>query len=89
MYEAAVAGGPFHLLLHENLKVRAAAFEKLRPWTTVFEEPAEAVQAIDAFLRAKVTRERVMRPEGDDILTTLESIKAEKHKIPSKTIEFP
>ncbi len=89
LYEAALAGVPFHLLLHENLKVRAAALEKLRPWTTVFTDPEEAVQAIDTFLRAKVTREPVMRPEGDNILTTLESIKAEKYKIPPKTIEFP
>ena len=55
----------------------------------MFTDPEEAVKAIDAFLRANVTREPVMHPEGDDILTTLESIAAEKDKVPSKTIEFP
>ncbi len=89
LYEAALAGVPFHLLLHESFKVRRGALEKLRPWTTVFTDPEEAVQAIDAFLLAKVNRETVMHPEGDDILTTLESIRGEKHKVPSKTIEFP
>ena len=74
LYEAAVAGVPFHILLYAGFKVREAALERFRPWITVFEQPEEAVEAVDRFLRTEVERRPVLQPEGEDILATLEGL---------------
>lgn len=74
LYETAVAGVPFHLLLHAKFRFRPAALEPLRPWTTIFTQTQEAVQAVEQFLRGDVTRGQVLHPEGADILRTLEGL---------------
>ena len=74
LYEAATAGIPYLALLYAHHRHRATAVERLGPAAVVFTEPDEAARAVDAFVSAPTVAAPRLRPEGEEILTTLERL---------------
>ena len=69
LYETALAGVPFHALIHRGFAIRPSALEVFKPFLTVFEEPAEAVEAVRRYLRAPAVRWSLPRTGGGPLET--------------------
>lgn len=71
LYETALAGVPFHALVHRRFAMRPGALEIFKPFLTVFEETAEAVEAVRRYLRAPPVRWSLPRTGVAGLLETV------------------
>jgi hypothetical protein len=72
LYEAALAGVPFHLLCHRDLAMRPAGLAPFRKQTTVFDSNEEACAAVAKFLRDPApSRAALPVPPAGDVLSQL------------------
>lgn len=74
LYEAALAGVPFHQLVYRRLAMRSAALAKFADWLTCFDEPEEAAAAVQNYLRFPHRGKPFLQPEGEDFTTTLAAL---------------
>ncbi|MBI1952740.1 MAG: hypothetical protein HYS41_01285 [Candidatus Omnitrophica bacterium] len=76
LYETALAGVPFHLLLYRGLNLRPSALSVFQPALSRFETPEGAAQQVRSFLAQPRPRPLPFPPvENRPILKTLDSIR--------------
>lgn len=71
LYETALAGVPFHLLVHRRIVMRPAGLLPFKSCVTFFDHPQEAAVAVTNYLRSPHTGRPDLKLEGPDILDTL------------------
>jgi len=76
LYETALAGVPFHLLLSiREYTARPAALEKFKGFFTPFSTLEEAEQAVRQFLRSSAPKPPRIQLEGEEIVSQLMGLK--------------
>jgi len=77
LYETALASVSFRLLLRQDLPIRPEGIKPFLPYTTLFDEPAQAVEAVRSYLGSPSTAiPRFLAPEGPNTLALLQAIQA-------------
>ncbi len=80
LYETALAGVPFHLLLRRDLPIRPEGIKPFLPHTTFFDEPDQAAEAVRAYLGSpRQVTPSPLAPEGPTTLALLKVIQAGSH----------
>lgn len=74
LYETALAGVPFHLLVHRKAAIRSTGLSFLDSCATFFEDPQEAAFAVKRYLSSPSVGAPSISPEGLPVLTTLETL---------------
>ena len=78
LFEAALAGVPFHLLLYRHTVLRSVIAEQFAPWLTVFDDPEEAAAAVRRYLSRPLSGLPQVQPEGPDLVALLSSLRRDK-----------
>ena len=83
LYEAALAGVPFHLLVYRKFPMRPEALSPFSPWLTLFDEPEEAARAVTAYLNKPHSGRPSIPVEDPNVLTTLLQVAETPDSVPA------
>jgi hypothetical protein len=76
LYQVALSGVGFHLLLYRRLPMRPAALQPFEGHLTRFDTFEEAAAAVQSYLKKKDAGTVALMPSDSDILTTLTELSA-------------